>query len=220
MYRHYVVGLTLTLILAVAPLSAQTTAGSIVGTVTDPSGAIVAGATVTITNMGTNIAVKTTSDSSGEYVVTPLEVGKYAVAVEATGFKRSIRPDIQVNVQDRVRVDAKLEVGKATETVEVRDAAVAQPCEQAGRLVAELPVRHAAAVAGQAGLRRVRAVLEPGAGWLAPRRGIGVAMEEPVAAGPGRDVLLQHQACLAVLRGPPGRTQVRRRPDDLRAELP
>jgi hypothetical protein len=111
------------LVLCLAPLGAQTTAGSIVGTVTDPSGAIVAGATVTITNMGTNIAVKTTSDSAGDYVVTPLEVGKYSVAVEATGFKRSIRPDIQVNVQDRVRVDAKLEVGKASDTVEVRDAA-------------------------------------------------------------------------------------------------
>src|SRR6202050_4892345 len=105
------------LVLCLAPLGAQTTAGSILGTVTDPSGAIVAGATVTITNMGTNIAVKTTSDSSGEYVVTPLEVGKYSVAVEATGFKRSVRSDIQVNVQDRVRVDANLEVGKATETV-------------------------------------------------------------------------------------------------------
>ncbi len=102
--------------MCLAPLGAQTTAGSIVGTVTDPSGAIVAGATVTITNMGTNIAVKTTSDSSGEYVVTPLEVGKYSVTVEATGFKRSIRPDIQVNVQDRVRVDAKLEVGNSRRT--------------------------------------------------------------------------------------------------------
>jgi hypothetical protein len=111
------------LVLCLAPLGAQTTAGSIVGTVTDPSGAIVAGAAITITNMGTNIAVKTTSDSSGEYVVTPLEVGKYSVAVEATGFKRSLRPDIQVNVQDRVRVDAKLEVGKSTETVEVTAAA-------------------------------------------------------------------------------------------------
>src|SRR5271170_4436580 len=108
-------GLVVMLAVCLVPLGAQTTAGSIVGTVTDPSGAIVAGATVTITNIGTNIAVKTTSDSSGEYVVTPLEVGKYSVAVEATGFKRSIRPDIQVNVQDRVRVDAKLEVGKATE---------------------------------------------------------------------------------------------------------
>src|SRR5271169_1857013 len=107
----------------VAPLSAQTTAGSIVGTVTDPSGAIVAGATVTITNTGTNIAFKTTSNSSGEFVVTPLEVGKYSVAVEATGFKRSLRPDVQVNVQDRVRVDAKLEVGNATDTVQVTEAA-------------------------------------------------------------------------------------------------
>ena len=73
--------------------------------------------------MGTNIAVKTTTDASGEYVVTPLEVGKYSVAVEATGFKRSVRSDIQVNVQDRVRVDARLEVGKASETVEVQAAA-------------------------------------------------------------------------------------------------
>jgi len=69
--------------------------------------------------MGTNIAVKVTSDAAGEYVVTPLEVGKYSVTVEATGFKRSLRPDIQVNVQDRVRVDAKLEVGQVTDTVEV-----------------------------------------------------------------------------------------------------
>jgi hypothetical protein len=101
-------------------LNAQSTTGAIVGTVTDPSGGIIAGATVTITNMGTNIAVKTTTDASGEYVVTPLEVGKYSVAVEATGFKRSIRSDIQVNVQDRVRVDARLEVGQASETVEVQ----------------------------------------------------------------------------------------------------
>jgi hypothetical protein len=64
------------------PIGAQTTAGSIVGTVTDPSGAVIAGAGITITNMGTNIAVKTTTDASGEYVMTPLEVGKYSVTVE------------------------------------------------------------------------------------------------------------------------------------------
>jgi len=115
--------LVLCLIASLSPLGAQTTAGSIVGTVTDPTGAIIARAAVTITNMGTNIAVKTTTDAAGEYVVTPLEVGKYAVAVEATGFKRSVRSDIQVNVQDRVRVDARLEVGRASETVEVQAAA-------------------------------------------------------------------------------------------------
>ncbi len=119
MHRLFSIGLALCLVLAVTPLNAQTTAGSIVGTVTDPSGAIIAGASITITNVGTNIAVKTTSDSAGEYVVTPLEVGRYSVTFEATGFKRSLRPDIQVNVQDRVRVDAKLEVGQVTDTVEV-----------------------------------------------------------------------------------------------------
>ncbi len=123
MYRLHTLGLVLCLILTVVPLGAQTTAGSIVGTVTDPSGGVIGGATVTITNMGTNIAVKTTTDASGEYVMTPLEVGKYSVTVEATGFKRSVRSDIPVNVQDRVRVDARLEVGQVSDTVEVQAAA-------------------------------------------------------------------------------------------------
>src|SRR5579862_6125161 len=123
MQRLFILGLVLCLIASFSPLSAQTTAGSIVGTVTDPSGAVIAGANITITNMGTNIAVKTTTDTAGEFVVTPLEVGKYSVSVEATGFKRSVRSDIQVNVQDRVRVDSKLEVGQVTDTVEVAAAA-------------------------------------------------------------------------------------------------
>ena len=119
MHRLQKLGLVMCLFSAVVPLSAQTTAGSIVGTVTDPSGAVIAGANITITNVGTNIAVKATTDTAGEYVVTPLEVGRYSVSAEATGFKRSVRSDIQVNVQDRVRVDAKLEVGQVTDTVEV-----------------------------------------------------------------------------------------------------
>jgi len=104
-------------------LAAQTSSGSIVGTVADPSGAVVAGATVTVTNIGTNIAVKTTTDGSGNYVVTPLEVGRYSVAVEAQGFKRSVHSDIPVNVQDRVRVDTSLEVGVVTDTVAVESSA-------------------------------------------------------------------------------------------------
>jgi len=125
MHRLSIVGVALCAVLAVAPLCAQTTAGSIVGTVTDPSSAVIAGATITVTNMDTSIAVKTTTDASGEYVVTPLNVGRYTVTVEATGFKRSVRSDIQLNVQDRLRVDAKLEVGAVTDTVEVAAAAPA-----------------------------------------------------------------------------------------------
>ena len=104
-------------------LQAQTTEGAILGTVTDPSGAVIAGAVVTVTNMDTGIAVKATTDSAGAYVVTPLHIGRYSVTVEAAGFKKSVRSDITVNVQDRVRVDATLEVGAVTDTVEVAAAA-------------------------------------------------------------------------------------------------
>jgi hypothetical protein len=105
------------------PLGAQTTSGSIVGTVSDPSGGVIAGASVTITNTDTGIAVTTTTDSNGNYVVTPLQVGRYSVAVGAAGFKKSVRSDITVNVQDRIRVDTALEVGAVTDTVEVQTAA-------------------------------------------------------------------------------------------------
>jgi hypothetical protein len=123
MQKLHIFTLAFCLNASLSPLGAQTTAGSIVGTVTDPSGAVVAGATITITNMGTNIAVKTTTDAAGDYVATPLEVGKYSVTIESTGFKRSVRSDIQVNVQDRVRVDAKLAVGEASEIVKVESEA-------------------------------------------------------------------------------------------------
>src|SRR5712692_2320342 len=123
MRRFHVFGLLLCLIISWVRLGAQTTTGSIVGTVTDPSGAVIGGATVTITNVDTGIAVKTSTDSTGNYVVTPLSIGRYSVTVEASGFKKSVRTDITVNVQDRVRVDAALEVGAVTDTVEVVAAA-------------------------------------------------------------------------------------------------
>jgi acyl-coenzyme A thioesterase PaaI-like protein len=121
MTRYLVFGLLLCVV--AIPLAAQTTTGSIVGTISDPSGAVIGGATVTVANMGTGIAVKTTTDNGGNYVVTPLQVGLYSVTVEAAGFKKSVRSDITVNVQDRVRVDAALEVGAVTDTVEVQAAA-------------------------------------------------------------------------------------------------
>src|SRR6266852_4228480 len=117
--------IALCLLLSLQPLTAQTTTGSIVGTVTDSSSAAVPGASVTVTNVDTNITTKTTTDSSGNYVVTPLPVGHYSVAVEAQGFKRSVRGGIPVNVQDRIGVNLVLEVGQLTETVEVAASAPA-----------------------------------------------------------------------------------------------
>src|SRR5450756_2403229 len=83
-------------------MAGQATTGSIVGTITDPSGRVIAGAAVTVTNMDTAIATKTTTDGSGNYVATPLAIGRYSVAIEAPGFKRSISSGITINVQDRI----------------------------------------------------------------------------------------------------------------------
>jgi len=111
--------------LAIAAASAQTTTGSIVGTVTDTSGAVVGNATVTVTNVDTGITNKTITSSAGDYVVTPLAVGHYSVTVEAPGFKKSVNGGITLNVQDRIGVNVVLEVGQVTETVEVVGAAPA-----------------------------------------------------------------------------------------------
>jgi hypothetical protein len=123
MHRLQVLAVSLCLFVLLTPLSAQTTAGAIVGTVTDPSGAIIGGASITVTNVETGITTKATTDAAGNYVVTPLPNGKYSVAVEAAGFKRSVRSDIILNVQDRLRLDVALEVGAVTDTVEVQAAA-------------------------------------------------------------------------------------------------
>lgn len=104
-------------------LSAQSTSGAIVGTVTDSSGAVISGASVIVTNMDTTIATKTSSNSTGDYVATPLPIGRYSVTVEAQGFKKTVTDNITVNVQDRVRVDVALQIGQIVDTIEVQSAA-------------------------------------------------------------------------------------------------
>src|SRR6476660_7384487 len=111
MRRFHVLGIVFCLVTFLTRLGGQTTTGSIVGTVSDPSGAVISGANITVNNMDTGIAVKAASDSTGNYVVTPLSIGRYSVGVEAAGFKKALRTDITVNVQDRVRADIALEVG-------------------------------------------------------------------------------------------------------------
>jgi carboxypeptidase family protein len=112
------------LILIPALVKAQTTTGSIVGTVADPSGAAVPGATVTVNNESTGITViRLATDASGNYVSTALPPGRYSITVEATGFKKSITPGINLSVQDRLGINVVLEVGQVTETVEVTGAA-------------------------------------------------------------------------------------------------
>jgi hypothetical protein len=110
------------LVFAVAvPLIAQTTTGRILGTVSDQSGAAVAGAAVVVTDIqrGTTRAVAT--DASGNYVVTELQPGIYKVRAEAKGFKTVERVNIGVEVAEDLRVDVSLPTGQVSETVVVTD---------------------------------------------------------------------------------------------------
>src|SRR5438445_6927290 len=99
-------------------LVAQVDRGSIVGTVSDPSGASVPGAQVTIKNLATDQSVKFTTDSSGKYAANVLRIGSYSVSVEKQGFKKAGKPNVDVGVNQVVRVDLNLQVGGAHEVVE------------------------------------------------------------------------------------------------------
>jgi hypothetical protein len=101
--------------------AAQEISGSIIGTVKDTSGAIVAGATVTVVNPSKgNLLVRTvTTNDSGEFSVPNIPIGKYSVSVEAPNFKRTTQTDIEVLVGQRRPVDLVLTAGRIDETVTV-----------------------------------------------------------------------------------------------------
>jgi Carboxypeptidase regulatory-like domain len=98
---------------------AQAVSASLVGTVTDSSGAGVIGAKVTILEVATGISHITVTNESGNYTFPNLTPGTYSVLVEASGFKKETRPSIDVVVNTTTRVDLALEPGSATETVTV-----------------------------------------------------------------------------------------------------
>ncbi|HZT30514.1 MAG TPA: carboxypeptidase regulatory-like domain-containing protein [Bryobacteraceae bacterium] len=100
-------------------LWAQTSSTSILGTVTDPSGAVVVGARVTLLNVQTGIKSVGVTTSSGDYNFPLLNPGEYAVTVEAPGFKTFTRTGIHLELDLKARIDAHMEVGTAQQTVEV-----------------------------------------------------------------------------------------------------
>src|SRR5579859_6282980 len=118
------VALQLTLCLCVAglfgePLAAQTTYGSIAGTVSDASGAAIADAQVALTNLGTTEKRVAQSGADGLYAFVNLLPGRYGIVAEKTGFKRVTRPEIIVEVGQSVRIDITLQVGDVNQTIEV-----------------------------------------------------------------------------------------------------
>src|SRR5579864_8504349 len=120
-YVYFLIVLA-TAIVAPAKLTAQVDRGNIVGSISDPTGARVPGAQVTVTNLETNQATRVTSDGTGNYKVDLLRIGTYSITVEKGGFQRAVQPSVEVGVNQAARVDIALKVGSSSETVEVNAA--------------------------------------------------------------------------------------------------
>ena len=97
----------------------QKTAGVIRGSVTDPSGAVVANASITVTNTATGASRTATTSTAGEYAVPDLDPGVYQVTIKAPNFKETVVNNVELHVSSTALVNAKLELGGATEVMEV-----------------------------------------------------------------------------------------------------
>lgn len=135
------------LCLAASLMRAQESRGSISGTITDSTGAVVPGAQVVVVNTGTNAESRTTTNDTGFFVIPLLNPGTYNVSVELAGFKKAVRTGVELNVGARVSVDMSLEVGQVADSVQVTaEAPLLETRSASGgrvvsnREVAELPV--------------------------------------------------------------------------------
>ncbi|HEY7055179.1 MAG TPA: carboxypeptidase-like regulatory domain-containing protein, partial [Vicinamibacterales bacterium] len=126
-------------LVALVPSSAfaQAVTGTIIGRITDTSGAVIPGVTVTLTNNGTQQARVVTTDTNGEYSAPSLPTGIYTVAAEISGFKTVTMSNVDLGVDQHVRLDVKLEVGNLTEsvTIEARSPLVQTSSSELGTTV-------------------------------------------------------------------------------------
>src|SRR5215472_7189184 len=105
------------------PAHAQVTGATVSGTISDPSGAVVAGATISLRNAATGNTREVTSDSSGLYAVPNLTPGDYEVKVSAKGFSTSVQSSLSLAVGQQQQLNFTLKVGETSQTVEVTEAA-------------------------------------------------------------------------------------------------
>jgi hypothetical protein len=103
----------------VATAHAQESRASLIGRIADPTGALIASAKVQATNTATNASVTTQTNESGNFEIPYLISGVYRITVEATGFKRSVRDNIQLRIGDRITLDFSLTLGDVAESVQV-----------------------------------------------------------------------------------------------------
>jgi Carboxypeptidase regulatory-like domain len=123
--------------------AAQAVTGTILGRVTDSSGAIIPGATVTLTNTGTTQSRAVVTDAAGEYSAPSLPTGKYTVTAEIQGFKTVTMSNVDLGVDQHVRIDVKLEVGALSEsvTIEARSPLVQTSSSELGTTVNEEQIK-------------------------------------------------------------------------------
>jgi hypothetical protein len=148
MRRLAFLGALLALLLAMSGgLNAQTATGQITGTVRDTTGAVMTQAKVTVTSQLTGLTRTVTTNETGTYSFPLLPVGLYSVTAEQTGFNQAKRSDIQLNVDQVLRIDLEMTVGATTETVSVQAATVAIDSETSAighvvtqRQVSQLPL--------------------------------------------------------------------------------
>lgn len=139
--------LVLTLALGTLLVLGQSDRGSISGTVTDSTGAVIPGAKIVVTNPSTNATLNTVSSESGDYTAPNLPVGVYSVRVEREGFKPALLSNVNVNAGLNARGDITLEIGASQQVVEVQAQAAALQTEDAkaattitNKLVDDLPL--------------------------------------------------------------------------------
>jgi hypothetical protein len=123
--RKYGLVIASFLVLLATPAFAQKITGTLRGEVTDPTGAVISGAKVTVTNEDTGLTRSVTTTSAGIYSVAELPVGSYRIQVESQGFKSEVRSKVVLNVADSRAVDVQLQTGDISEVVDVEVAAVA-----------------------------------------------------------------------------------------------
>jgi len=130
-------------------LAAQETRGTILGRVTDSSGAVIPGVTVRLTNAATNVTVSTRSNAEGNYEMPYLLPGIYRLTAEMSGFKTLVRDGIELRISDRLSIPLAMEVGEVSEQVtvtaetpllEAATASMGQVIDQ--RRIADLPIAH------------------------------------------------------------------------------
>jgi hypothetical protein len=114
--------LVLFLLAATATVSAQVDQGAITGTVTDDTGATIAGAEVTLLATDTGLTLQRKANSSGNYTFSPIKIGNYTVSATASGFQTTTRENIHLSAQQRLNVDVLLKPGQVSQTVTVTGA--------------------------------------------------------------------------------------------------